>query len=80
MIELPDIVEMSAREFAPHKLAFWAHEELPAVFHRVYDEIRAIHSDIPPDLALARLKLYAAAQRVFNYTLLLLGMSAPNQM
>jgi arginyl-tRNA synthetase len=80
LIELPEIVEQAAHDLAPHKLAFWAHEELARLFHPTYEEIRALHSDVPDDLAQARLKLYAAARIVLARTLDLMGMSAPEQM
>jgi arginyl-tRNA synthetase len=80
LIELPEIVELCVGELAPHKLAFWAHEELARAFHPTYDEIRALHSDVPEDLARARLKLYAAARIVLARTLDLMGMNAPDVM
>jgi len=80
LIELPEIIEQAVEELAPHRLAFWAHEELARQFHPVYDEIRALHSDVPEHLAKARLKLYAAARIVFARTLNLMGMSAPERM
>ncbi len=80
LIELPEIIEQCVKELAPHKLAFWAHEELARLFHPTYEEIRALHSDVPEDLARARLKLYAATRIIFKCTLSLMGMSAPEQM
>jgi arginyl-tRNA synthetase len=80
LLELPEIIELAVQELEPHRLAFWAHEELARTFHPIYDEVRALHSDVPPDLALARLKLYEAARIVFKRTLYLLGMSAPERM
>lgn len=80
LVELPEVVEQAVQELEPHKLAFWAHEELARLFHPTYEEIRALHSEVPEDLARARLKLYAAAQVVFKCVLDLMGMSAPEQM
>lgn len=80
MIELPDVIELAVQELEPHKVAFWAHEELAGLFHPTYEEIRALHSDVPEDLAKARLKLYEAARVVFNRVLNLMGMSAPERM
>lgn len=80
LIELPEIVALSVQELQPHRIAFWAHEELARTFHPTYDEVRALHSDVPEDLAKARLKLYAAAQIVFRRTLDLMGMTAPESM
>ncbi|MBN1312094.1 MAG: arginine--tRNA ligase [Anaerolineae bacterium] len=80
LLELPEIIEQCVRDLAPHKLAFWAHEELARLFHPTYEEIRALHSEVPDGLAKARLKLYAAAQIVLARALSLMGMSAPDQM
>jgi arginyl-tRNA synthetase len=80
MIDLPEVIERAVAELEPHKIAFWAHEELASTFHPTYDEIRALHGEVPEDLAKARLKLYAAAQVVFKRVLGLMGMSAPERM
>lgn len=80
MLELPEVIELAVQEMQPHRLAFWAHEELARLFHPTYEEVRALHSDVPADLAGARLKLYAAAQIVFARVLDLMGMSAPESM
>jgi arginyl-tRNA synthetase len=80
LIELPEIIDLCVQELAPHKLAFWAHEELARTLHPVYEEVRALHGEVPDDLARARLKLYAAAQVVLRRTLELMGMSAPDRM
>jgi arginyl-tRNA synthetase len=80
MVELPEVIERAVSELAPHKIAYWAHEELASTFHSTYDEIRALHGEVPEDLAKARLKLYAAAQVVFKRVLGLMGMSAPERM
>lgn len=80
LIELPEVVALAVQELQPHRIAFWAHEELARAFHPTYDEVRALHGEVPEDLAKARLKLYAAAQIVFRRTLELMGMSAPEEM
>lgn len=80
MMELPEVIERSVQELEPHKIAIWAHEELAHSFHQTYEEARAMHSDVPEALALARLKLYAAAKIVLKRTLTLMGMSAPESM
>jgi arginyl-tRNA synthetase len=80
LAELPEIIELCVHELAPHKIAFWAYEELARTFHPVYEEIRALHGDVPDNLARARLKLYAAARIVLRRTLSLMGMSVPEQM
>lgn len=79
MIELPEVIEMAAAELEPHRIAFWA-QDLARIFHPVYEEVRALHSTVDDETAKARLKLYAAARRVFARTLDLMGMSAPDSM
>lgn len=80
LIELPEVIERAVKELEPHKLAYWAHEELAATFHPTYDEIRALHTDVPEDMAKARLKLYAASRIIFKRVLDLMGMSSPERM
>lgn len=80
LLEFPELVEQSAVELAPHKLAFWTHEELARLFHPIYEEIRALHGDVPEPLSRARLKLYAATKIVLENALGLLGMTAPEVM
>jgi len=78
-LELGEVIELSAQALEPHKIAFYAHE-LASVFHPIYDEVRALHGDVPPELAKARLRFYRAAQVVFKRALDLMGMSAPERM
>ncbi|MGF1506518.1 MAG: DALR anticodon-binding domain-containing protein, partial [Anaerolineae bacterium] len=80
LVELPEIIQLAADELEPHRLAYWAQEDLAATFHPVYDEVRAIHTEVPEALTKARLKLYAAAQVVLRRVLDLMGMSAPERM
>lgn len=80
LIELPEVIEAAVRDLAPHRIAFWAHEDLARTFHPVYDDIRALHDAVPEPLTKARLKLYAVAKNVFARTLDLMGMSAPEVM
>nr|MBN1228801.1 arginine--tRNA ligase [Anaerolineae bacterium] len=80
LVELPEIIHLCVEELEPHRLAFWAHEELARTFHPVYEEIRALHGDVPESLAKARLKLFAAARVVLARTLDLMGMGAPDTM
>ena len=79
MLELPEVLAQAYEDFAPHKLAFYA-LELAREFHPMYDEVRVLHSDVPPDVARARLRLYRAARIVFRRVLELMGMSAPDVM
>ncbi len=77
MIQLPEIIEMAARNLEPHHLPYYA-QELATVFHSFYKQCRVISNDKP--LTWARLKLVAAAKIVLAKTLDLMGMTAPEQM
>jgi arginyl-tRNA synthetase len=78
-LELGDVIEYSAANMEPHKIAFYAHE-LAGVFHPIYDSVRVLNEAVLPDVAKARLRFYRAAQVVFRRTLKLMGMSAPEYM
>ncbi len=79
MLELPEQLRLAHDAIAPHQIAFWA-LELAREFHPLYDRVRVLHSDVPEDVAKARMRLYRAAKVVFKRVLHLLGMSAPEQM
>ena len=78
-LELGNVIEQAALNYEPHKIAFYA-QELAAVFHPIYDRVRVLHSEVPPDIAKARLRFYRAAAVVFLRVLRLMGMSAPERM
>jgi arginyl-tRNA synthetase len=80
MVQIPEIIALSISEMAPHKIAIWAHQEFASVFHQTYEEARALHDSVPPEIMKARLKLYAAARIAFARSLDLMGMSAPDHM
>ena len=79
VMELGNVIEQAVTNCEPHKIAFFAHE-LAAVFHPIYDKVRVLHSEVPPDVAKARLRFYRAAGVVFQRLLRLMGMSAPERM
>lgn len=79
MLEMPEILAQAHEEVAPHKIAFYA-LELARLFHPMYDEVRVLHSEVPADVAKARLRMYRAAKIVFKRLLTLMGMSAPETM
>jgi arginyl-tRNA synthetase len=79
VLELGEQIEYSALNLEPHRIAFYAHE-LAATFHPIYDNVRVLHSDVPPDVARARLRFYRAARTTFARVLALMGMSAPDVM
>ena len=78
-LELSEVIELSVNAFEPHHIAFYAYD-LAAAFHPMYDAARVLHSDVSPELAAARLRLYRAAWLLFKRVLDLMGMSAPERM
>ena len=50
---------------------------LPGTFHPIYDRVRVLHSEVPPDVAKARLRFYRAAAVVFYRLLRLNGHVRP---
>lgn len=78
-LELGEVIELAATHLEAHRVAFYA-LELATLFHPIYDSVRALHSDVPPNVARARLRFYRAAQIVFRRVLTLMGMSAPERM
>ena len=78
-LELGNVIEQAVTHYEPHKIAFFA-QELATVFHPIYDQVRALHSEVPPDVAKARLRFYRAAGIVFHRLLRLMGMTAPERM
>ena len=80
MIQLPEVICDAARDYAPHRLAYYAYE-LARSFHTFYRDCRIL-SSLPQEEALtkARLKLTLAAKLVLARVLALMGMSAPERM
>lgn len=79
VMELGEVIETAATAYEPHRIAFYA-QELAGTFHPIYDRVRALHSEVPEDVARARLRFYRAAQVAFKRVLDLMGMSAPERM
>ncbi|MCK6579775.1 MAG: arginine--tRNA ligase [Anaerolineae bacterium] len=78
-LELGEVIDAAARFMEPHRIAFYA-LELANAFHPIFDNVRVMHTEVPPELAKARLRFYRAAQGVFARVLDLMGMSAPDVM
>ncbi len=80
MLELPEVVELAAKNLAPHHLPHYA-QELASSFHAFYRDCRVVSSE-PDDAELtkARLRLVKAAKLVLARTLTLMGVSAPESM
>ena len=79
VMEMGTVIQQAVENYEPHKIAFYAHD-LASNFHPTYEKVRALHSEVPEDLAKARLRFYRAAKVVFNRLLNLMGMSAPERM
>ncbi len=80
MLELPELVELMARNLEPHHLPHYA-VELATAFHWFYQQCRVV-SSLPEDAEItrARLKLVDAARTVLARCLDLMSMTAPEQM
>ncbi len=77
LAEFPEVVEIAARQRAPHKLTTYA-EDLAGAFHQFYTHCQVVVDD--PQLRSARLALADAARLVLARSLSLLGVSAPQRM
>jgi arginyl-tRNA synthetase len=78
-MQLGDVIELAARTFEPHQIAFYA-LEMANIFHPIFDNVRVLHSEVPSEVAIARLRFFRAAQVVFKRLLNLMGMTAPEVM
>ena len=74
-----DVVQLSARELAPHKIAVWL-RELANATHGFYHDCYVVGDGVSPELTQARLQLVEAARIGLVSGLSLLGVSAPNTM
>lgn len=81
--EFPEEIQISAQEYAPHRLVQYA-RDLSALFHTYYDSgnrnaaRRVVCDDV--QTRLARLALVNATRIVLKNALVLLGISAPDRM
>jgi arginyl-tRNA synthetase len=73
----PEVVELAARELAPHLIAFYL-KDLAAAFHGYYNATRFLVDAHP--VRIARLALATAVQQILQNALALLGVSAPEKM
>ena len=77
--QLPEVVELAARERAPHKVTTWV-RELAGAVHGFYHDCPILHPDTPPPLRQARWWLAEAARIGLRVGLSILGVSAPEHM
>lgn len=75
--EYPDEVDKAAADYAPQRIAHFAHD-LAGAFHSFYSKCRIMGVDKP--LAKARLALAGKTQQVIRHALGILGVSAPEKM
>jgi len=78
LAQFPEILERAAREFSPHLVSFYLHDELAARLHTYYNAERFLVDD--EKVKLARLALVAATRQVLANGLAVLGVSAPERM
>ena len=77
MARYPETVAFSAKLMEPHRITYYL-MNLASVFHAYYNKHRVLADD--PDLAMGRLYLVGAVQKVIRNGLGLLGVSAPDKM
>lgn len=75
--EFPDLVEISALQFAPYKIVYYL-IDLASAFHEYYNKFRIVGED--KALSKARLALVEGCRIVINNGLNLLGVSSPEKM
>ncbi len=78
-LRMGEMLLYAVDEMAPHQLAVFA-LDTARIFHPMYDTVRVFHSEVPEDVARARLRFYRAARIVFRRLLTLMGMNAPDFM
>ena len=78
LAEFPAVLERAAREFSPHLVTFFLHDELAARFHTYYNAERFLVDD--EAVKRARLALVAATRQALANGLAALGVSAPEKM
>jgi len=76
---LPEVVELAARDRAPHKVTTWV-RELAAAVHGFYHDCPILSEETADDLRQARWMLADAAGAGLRVGLDLLGVTAPEQM
>lgn len=79
MLALEEQIELAVERLSPHNLTYYA-EDLTKTFSVFYENCQVLHSDVPRQLARARLLLILAARTALSRVLDLMGMSAPREM
>jgi len=78
LAQFPELLARAAREYAPHLVSFYLHDELAARLHTYYNAERFLVDD--ERVKRARLALVAATRQVLANGLAVLGVSAPERM
>jgi arginyl-tRNA synthetase len=78
LAEFPEVLARAAREFAPHLLTYYLHDDVAATLHTYYNAERFLVED--EAVKRARLALVAATRQVLASGLAVLGVSAPERM
>ncbi len=79
MLEMEEQIDLAVERLSPHNLTYYA-EDLTKSFSVFYESCQILHSDVPQQLARARLLLILAARTALSRVLNLMGMSAPQEM
>lgn len=79
MLEMEEQIELAVERLSPHNLTYYA-EDLTKTFSVFYENCQVLHSEVPPQLARARLLLILAARTALSRVLRLMGMTAPEEM
>ena len=79
MLEMEEQIELAVERLSPHNLTYYA-EDLTKAFSAFYENCQVLHSEVPPQLARARLLLCLAARTALSRVLNLMGMTAPEAM
>jgi len=77
--ELSDVLTLSVRERAPHKLVTWV-RELASAFHGFFADCYVVAESVPSDLAEARLQLVEAGRIGLASALDILGVATPEEL
>lgn len=79
MLQMEEQIELAVERLSPHNLTYYA-EDLTKAFSAFYENCQVLHSEVPADLARARLLLSLAARIALARVLHLMGMTAPQSM
>lgn len=79
MLELEEQIEWGIERLSAHNLTYFA-EDLTKAFSSFYENCQVLHSEVPNQLARARLLLCLAARTALFRVLDLMGMTAPKTM